>query len=157
MSIFNLLSPSSVLVNLEAKDSSEVIRTMGEKLKAQGFVGDDFVEATLKREENAPTGLILAGKYNAALPHVDLEYVKSSALGLATLKKEVTFQNMVNKAEAVPVRLVIMLALSDPKQQINALGQISNLLQNPQVVDRLVESSNDRDIFSALGEIETEI
>jgi mannitol/fructose-specific phosphotransferase system IIA component (Ntr-type) len=32
-----------------------------------------------------PTGLPLGGEFNAAIPHVDIEYVNKSALALATL------------------------------------------------------------------------
>ncbi|MBX3003541.1 MAG: PTS sugar transporter subunit IIA [Anaerolineales bacterium] len=150
MSIFDLLAPEAIHLNVEAQSAEEVIRSLGGGLQAAGKVKDGFVEATLERERNMPTGLALAGEYNAALPHVDLEYVESSALALATLSQPVSFRNMVNKEEEVAVRLVVMLALNDPKSQIEALGQVAVLLQNPRIVARLVAASDVQDVQAAL-------
>ena len=111
MNIKDFLSKEAVLLGLEASTSEEVIRLLGGKLRDQGFVKDNFVDAALEREANLPTGLPLGGDYNAAIPHVDIEYVNKSALGLATLKEEVVFYNMVENDVEVPCRLVIMLAL----------------------------------------------
>lgn len=154
MSIFDLLSPQDIYLNLEAHNADDIIRHMGNGLHQAGKVKDGFVQATLEREHNTPTGLALGGEYNAALPHVDLEYVESSALALATLAQPVNFHNMVNKAEQVPVRLVVMLALRDPKSQIEALGQIAVLLQNPAIVGRLVEAESPQAVEAALNMVD---
>ncbi len=102
MGIRNLLNPQAIFIQLEARNSEEVIRTLGGKLYELGFVKDNFIEATLAREANMPTGLPLGGDINAALPHVDIEYVNKPALALATLKRPVVFHNMVEKEEEVP-------------------------------------------------------
>ncbi|MCW5878266.1 MAG: PTS sugar transporter subunit IIA [Anaerolineales bacterium] len=154
MSAFNLLAPASVHLGLQAHSAEEVIRLLGGELRSHGKVKADFVEATLAREATNPTGLVLGGRYNAALPHVDLEYVNQSAIALAVLKDPVTFHSMVDQAEEVPVQLVIMLALVDPKAQINALGQIAEVLQNPEIVEKLVHATTSKEIFLILGQIE---
>ena len=91
------------MLGLEAATSEEVIRILGGRLRDLGFVKDNFVEAALQREADLPTGLPLGGEYNAAIPHVDIEYVNTSALGLATLKDEVIFYNMVESDSPVPL------------------------------------------------------
>lgn len=151
MSIFELLSQDDIYLNLQADTAEDIIRLMGDGLHQAGKVKDGFVQATLEREHNTPTGLALGGAYNAALPHVDLEYVQQSALALATLTEPVHFYNMVNKEEQVPVRLVVMLALSDPKSQIEALGQVAVLLQNPAIVEQLVAAESKADVIAALS------
>lgn len=154
MSIFDLLAPQSVHLHLEAETSEDVIRALGEGLRAMGAVKDGFVQATLDRERWAPTGLVLSGDYNAAIPHVDLEYVQRSALALATLDAPVHFQSMMDKAEAIPVRLVVMLALADPKAQIQALEQVARLLQDPETVERLVSADSVGQVFVTLRAME---
>jgi PTS system galactitol-specific IIA component len=151
MSIAQFLSPEAIILQLDARTSEEVIRALGEKLRVLGCVKDNFVEATLEREANMPTGLPLGGEINAAIPHVDIEYVNRSALGLATLKQPVTFYNMVENDEAVPVRLVIMLALDQPKSQIEMLQEVAGLLQNPAVVSRLMDARAPEDVFAVLA------
>jgi len=115
-----------------------------------GYVKEDFVEAALERERNMPTGLPLGGEYNAAIPHVDIEYVHKSALGLATLKEPVVFYNMVENDKEVPCQLVIMLALDQPKAQIEMLQSTAGLLQSPEVIERIMKAGSVADLFEAL-------
>jgi PTS system galactitol-specific IIA component len=151
MEIKDFLDPSAIVLQMEAQTSEEVIRELGGKLLDLGFVTDDFVEATLAREASMPTGLPLGGSVNAAIPHVDIEFVKKSALGLATLKQEVVFYNMVENDVEVPCRLVIMLALDKPKSQVEMLQSVAAVLQQPAVIDALIAAETVEEIFSALS------
>jgi PTS system galactitol-specific IIA component len=151
MNIKEFLNERAVILGLEATSSEEVIRTLGGKLRDLGYVKDNFVEAALEREANMPTGLPLGGEYNAAIPHVDIEYVNQSALGLATLKEDVVFYNMVDSDEVVPCRLVIMLALDTPKSQIEMLQSVATVLQNADTIRNLVNAKTIEEVFSALS------
>lgn len=151
MNIKDYLDTEAVVLQMEAETSEEVIRALGGRLLDLGFVQDDFVEATLERERNMPTGLPLGGEINAAIPHVDIEYVKKSALGLATLKHDVVFYNMVENDVAVPCRLVIMLALDKPKSQVEMLQSVAALLQDPETIQQLMAASTADEIFAALS------
>lgn len=151
MDIKDYLCKEAILLGLEAATSEEVIRELGGKLRDQGYVKEDFVDAALDREKNMPTGLPLGGDYNAAIPHVDIEYVNKSGLGLATLKNEVIFYNMVENDVGVPCRLVIMLALDQPKSQIEMLQSVAAVLQNPDTIKSIVNAKTPEDIYSALG------
>ena len=156
MGISHLLKPQAVLIQLEAHNSEEVIRILGSKLHELGFVKDNFEEATLAREASMPTGLPLGGEFNAALPHVDIEYVNEPALALATLKHPVIFHNMVERDEEVPVRLVIMLALDKPKSQVETLQQVAEVLQRPDIVAQLMEAQSPADVLAILASLESE-
>lgn len=151
MGILQFLQPDAISLQLDAHDSEEVIRHLGEKLLALGCVKDDFVEATLAREASMPTGLPLGGEFNAAIPHVDIEYVNKPALALATLKQPVVFYNMVEADQEVPVQLVIMLALEQPKSQIEMLQQVAGVLQQPECVSALMEARTPDEVFAALA------
>ncbi len=151
MDIREYLNEKAVILGLEAANSEEVIRVLGGKLRDLGYVKDNFVEAALEREANLPTGLPLGGKFNAAIPHVDIEYVNKSALGLATLKEEVVFYNMVENDVEVPCRLVIMLALDKPKSQIEMLQSVAAVLQDPDIISKLVSAKTTEEIFSILS------
>ena len=85
MSIAQFLPQDAIVLRLDASSSEQVIRVLGNRLHKLGLVKDGFVEATLRREADMPTGLPLGGEINAAIPHVDIEYVNQSALALATL------------------------------------------------------------------------
>lgn len=151
MEIKDFLDPGAIALNLDVETSEEVIRELGGRLLDLGFVTDDFIDATLEREANMPTGLPLGGSVNAAIPHVDIEYVKKSALGLATLKQEVVFYNMVENEVEVPCRLVIMLALDQPKSQVEMLQSVAAVLQQPAVIDALIAAKTVEEIYTALS------
>jgi PTS system galactitol-specific IIA component len=138
-------------LHLEAQSSEDVIRALGTRLLQLGYVKDDFIEATLKREASMPTGLPLGGEINAAIPHVDIEYVNRSALALATLKQPVPFYNMVEIDEVVPVQLVIMLALDKPKSQIEMLQTVSGILQQPELIERIMKASTSAEVLALLS------
>jgi PTS system galactitol-specific IIA component len=151
MNIKDYLCEDAVIIGLEAGNSEQVIRKLGGKLRNLGYVKENFIEAALEREANMPTGLPLGGEYNAAIPHVDIEYVNQSALGLATLKQDVVFYNMVENDAEVPCRLVIMLALDQPKSQIEMLQRVAAVLQDTEMVMKLVSAETTEDIFSILS------
>ncbi len=154
MNITELLPPEAICLQMEAVSSTEVIERLGGALKQLGHVKEGFVEATLAREASLPTGLPLGGSINAAIPHVDIEYVNRPALGLATLAEPVVFHNMVEPEVEVPVRLVIMLALEQPKSQVEMLQQVAALLQRPDVVDRLMTAATPDEVFTILSGLE---
>lgn len=139
--IAELLQPSCVLLNRTYENSEEIIQAVGAELFKAGFVKGTFSQAAIEREKNLPTGLPLAGGLNAAIPHTEIEHVIKPALGLVTLAKEVNFQNMVSPSETVPVRMVFVLALEQPKAQIEMLQEIASVLQNPELVKRLLEAT----------------
>ncbi len=149
--IAKLLHPEGVLLNCEFSSSEEVIRAIGDKLFKAGYVKDTFVEAAIEREKTLPTGLPLGGGINAAIPHTEIEHVIKPALGMATLKNEVNFRNMVSPDELVPVRLVFLLALEQPKAQVEMLQEVAGVLQNSTLVSSLLEKSNYEEVIKAFG------
>jgi len=145
--IVQLLQPESVLLNCEFTSAEEVIKALGNKLFEAGFVKESFVGAAIEREKKLPTGLPLGGGINAAIPHTEIEHVIKPALGMATLKNEVNFRNMVLPDELVPVRLVFLLALEQPKAQIEMLQEVAGVLQNPKLVSDLLEKGSYKEII----------
>lgn len=150
MKIKDYLDPGAILLQLDAESSEEVIRELGGLLLDLGYVKENFVEATIERERTMPTGLPLGGDFNAAIPHVDIEYVNKSALGLATLTQPVVFYNMVENEVEVPCRLVIMLALDQPKSQVEMLQSVAEVLQDPARIEKLMAAESVEEIYTAL-------
>ncbi len=150
MNIKDFLCEEAIILGLEASSSEEVIRILGGKLRDLGYVKENFIDAALAREATMPTGLPLGGKYNAAIPHVDIEYVKKSALALATLRAPVVFYNMVENQVEVPCQLVIMLALDKPKSQVEMLQSVAILLQTPEMIENILSANAVDEVFGVL-------
>jgi PTS system galactitol-specific IIA component len=142
MNILDFLVPSSVALQYEASNSKDVIAHLGKCLFDAGYVRETFVDAALDRESRLPTGLPLSGDVNAAIPHTEVEHVLKPGLAMATLSAPVTFQNMVSPDEAVPCQLVFVMALDQPKAQIEMLQEIAGILQNPEVINRLMSAKD---------------
>lgn len=148
--LLDLLVESAIRTHLDASSPMEVIEVLGGDLRREGYVRDDFVQATIAREREMPTGLPLSGSINAALPHVDLEYVLKPAVALATLNAPVEFHQMVDTSELVPVQLVIMLAMNQPKSQITMLQQVSSILQSAELVEGLMGCDTPGEVVALL-------
>jgi PTS system galactitol-specific IIA component len=146
----DFLVPEAVDLGIDAGDASEVIRRIGARLLQAGYTRESFTEAVLEREKTIPTGLPLSGKYNAAIPHTDVEHVRKPGIGMATLVRPVVFKNMVSPEEIVEVRLVFVLALDQPKSQIEMLQEVAQVLQRPEVVAALMEAQNLEQVHVAL-------
>jgi PTS system galactitol-specific IIA component len=151
--LLELLEPSAVCLNLYTPDATAVITTLGGLLMKSGYVKESFVGAALRREKELPTGLPLGGDVNAAIPHTDVEHVKRPGVAMATLQKPVVFQNMVSKEEAVQVRLVFLLALDQPKAQVEMLQEIAGVLQDDAVISKLIAAKNFSEVRQTLSSI----
>lgn len=141
-SLHTYLVPEALVFGLEADSAEEVIRNLAGKLMYAGYVRESYVESVLAREQKQPTGLPLEGRFNAAIPHTDVDYVIKPGIAMATLNRPVMFRNMVNPDEEVAVHLVFLLALDQPKSQIEMLQQLSQVLQHPEIVEQLMNARN---------------
>jgi PTS system galactitol-specific IIA component len=153
MNILDFLAPGSVALHYKAMDSKDVISHLGKLLLEGGYVRETFVEAALDRESRLPTGLPLSGDINAAIPHTEVEHVLKPGLAMATLSAPVAFQNMVSPEEAVPCQLVFVMALDQPKAQIEMLQEIAGVLQNPAIIERLMSAHDFEDVQTALSKV----
>ena len=142
MALSELLLESTITLNLDSQSSADVIQHLGSKLLDAGLVNESFINAALEREKVMPTGLPLGGIINAAIPHTDVEHVHKAGVAMATLAQPVIFQNMVNPTEGVEVRIVFLLALDQPKSQIEMLQEIAGVLQNPNLIEGLVSAKS---------------
>ncbi len=150
MALAELIEKSAIILNYDAKDAADVVQALGDRLLAAGYVKETFVDAALNREKSMPTGLPLSGDANAAIPHTDVEHVLKAGVALATLKNTVTFQNMANPEQPVDVKLVFVLALDQPKAQIEMLQEIAGILQDSSIIDRIMAAKTEQGVLSAL-------
>lgn len=146
----SLLVKTAIITHFSAKNAEDVVTALGNSLEEAGFVKDTFVQAALTREQSMPTGLPLMGEANAAIPHTDIEHVLKPGVALATLNDSVTFQNMANPEEPVDVKIVFLLALDQPKAQIEMLQEIAGVLQNPDLISKLVNADTADEIVNLL-------
>ncbi|MGX7100087.1 PTS sugar transporter subunit IIA [Globicatella sanguinis] len=125
------------LFQLEVKNQAELFKIMSEQLVNNGCVKDSFLEGIINREKEFPTALEI-NQIGFAIPHTDSIHVNNSQICFASLKEPLVFYDMTNKEREIPVRLVFMLAMSQPHEQIDTLQNLVNLFQNQERVQELL-------------------
>lgn len=130
----------------KADDYQEVEARLADRLHDLGYVKDSYAAALAKREEDFPTGLHL-GRFNAAMPHCDPEHVSEGAICLGVLKQPVPWRLMDDKAQTCDVSIVIMLAITDPKEHIAMLRKVIGLIQDQALVERVISCDDTDEVF----------
>jgi len=143
------LQEENIILLPDARDATEVITHLSDALEKRGYVKSSFRDAVLERELSLPTGLELDGQIHAAIPHADVEHVNSPSVALAVLEKPVIFRCMVEPEKELPVRLVFLLAMNEPKKQVELLQQIATILQDNELIQRLVNSKTEKEVMEA--------
>lgn len=136
MELLDYLNEEFVLTDMAAESAKDAICTMARALCSAGYVKASYAGAVLAREATFPTG-IENGGYNFAIPHTDQGHVNKPAIAIATLRSPVEFARMDAENATTSVRLIFMLALTEPDKQIGALRSLMRLLQDYQFCDKL--------------------
>lgn len=151
-SVENLtIHEDNIVVNMEAGDRVEVIRRLGGLLFQHGYVKETYVQAVLDREVVFPTGL-QTHLLGMAIPHTDTEHVIKPALAIATLTNPVIFQAMGSPETEIPVTIVMMLAISDPKAVIPVLRSVLFILEKSEALKALTQATSELEIKEVMQE-----
>lgn len=122
------VSPELVMMELEAQTDQEAIGIMAKMLYDKGYVKESYIEAVKDREKGFFTGLGFE-EMGVALPHTDAIHVKRQAIAIGILKKPVRFRTMGELDGYVEVRLMFMLAINKPDQQLDFLSHMIDSCQ----------------------------
>ena len=135
----------------EAESDTEVLKRMCDHLYEKGIVKETYKEAILERESNFPTGLNTGG-INVAIPHADVLHVKEASLCVGILNPTVDFHAIDEPEVKLPIRLVIMLVLTEPHGHLEMLQKVVGLIQNQDDVAKIVTSENTKEIETLIDQ-----
>ena len=150
--IWEQLKENLIITDLEASSSSDVFSALGGLLTKEGYTKDSYVAALNAREAEFPTGLDL-GELGVAIPHTDASHVNKNAIAIATLKNPVDWIQMGSDDEPVGVKLVFMLSLA-AKGHLEELQQIIGIIQDTEIVKKLIGSDSPAEIIQAIKDKE---
>lgn len=139
------ISEENILVGTEAKSCEDIIKKLGALLYNNGFVRDTFTQAVLDREKMYPTGL-QTNTFGFAIPHTDTEHVIKASLAIATLQEPVPFRAMDNPDINIPVTIVMMLAIRDPKKVVPILRSVISIIEDGDALIALSKASSTLEI-----------
>ncbi len=129
----------------------ELIHELVTSLSQKGYVKSSYEEAIYKRELEFPTGLILDGAFNVAIPHAETEHVLKPAIHLAILNSEILWENMEDPDEVIPVHLVFLLCIKKPELVVPNLKALTdNVFSKPDIVSFLKTENDEEKIKEQL-------
>ena len=138
----DLLKKENVQIVESATDWKDAIRISVQPLEQHGYVESRYKEEIISNVESMGPYIVLAPYI--ALPHARPEQgVKESQIAVTLLQNEVRFAG-----EEKPVKLLIALAASDNNRHLDALMIISELLQNEDTVQKILNSKDKEELYS---------
>lgn len=139
-----------IKVGLDAADEEDALRQMSAEFVALGVAKDSFPEALLERERVYPTGLP-AIAFDIAIPHCASENVKETSMGVAVLAHPVEFPQMGSPEITLHPEILFMLAIKDPKKQIETLQKIMGVIQNADLLNAIKKARSADEVYELLA------
>ena len=149
MTLMEILSPKSVIVDLDGETKDEIIEELVDALEVGEAITDrdKVLQAVLEREKIMSTGI----GDGIAIPHGKSDAVVRLAAALGTQKRGVDFESLDGEPAYVFFLLVSPANVSGP--HIKALARISRLLKNDDFKKKLTAAAAAEEIVAI---IETE-
>lgn len=154
--IWEELDKSVIVPDLEAKTWEDVMKNLGQKLIDSGYTKESYIDALIAREKDFPTGLDIDG-LGVAIPHTDVSHVNKAGIAIGVLKEPVTFIQMGTDDEEVGVKLIFMLAVTDPNAHIDELQRIIEIIQDKEVLEKLFTVTDKETIIEVIKEKENSL
>lgn len=153
--VWEELDESLIKIDLDAKNSIDVFKSLGRLFQEKGIAKDSYVDALIEREKDFPTGLDI-GDFGIAIPHTSSDYVNKAATGIATLKNPVDWVQLGTSDDHVDVNIVFLLAVKDPNAHLEFLQAIVKIFQDKSVMKKILAEKNPKNIIEIIKKKETE-
>ena len=137
-----------IMTNVDAKDSEDAIRQVGQLFLKNGFVKDTYIDAVVAREKVFATGLELDG-ISIAMPHTDIIHVNKPGVTVAKLAHPVEFEHMGEPGRKVQAEMIFMMAIVDPKDQIGKIMKVLGVFQNKEAMEAFKKAETEDEIYEA--------
>lgn len=148
----NLLQEELIFLDVTARDQFELLQKLSQELFKRGYVKDSFAAGIIQREKKFPTGLD-TGTVKVALPHTEAVHVIKPAILVASLKQPVNFMAMATNDQQVPVSLVFMLAISEPKVQLATLSKLMGIFSEHEILTEIQAANSAPEIYQKLSTV----
>lgn len=145
-----IVSEELIFTGVRVGDAEEAIRFLADRLLQKGCVAPEFPDAVVEREKKFPTGLPTPG-IGVAIPHTDKGHVLTPRIAVAVLESPVFFGEMGNPEKKVSVELVFLLAIRDPKAQLENLKKLMALITDREGLREMRAASSAEEIFERLS------
>ena len=145
--IWEELDKAIIFDEVDATDWKDVMMKVGGTLVQENYAKKSYIDALITRETEFPTGLDVNG-IGVAIPHTD---------AIAVLKNPVDFIQMGSDDDIVKVQLIFMLAVVDPSAHLEKLQRILAIIQDTDVLMKLLNVHEKQEIIEIIKKKEKEL
>ncbi|MDD7305224.1 MAG: PTS sugar transporter subunit IIA [Peptoniphilaceae bacterium] len=147
----NLIDKNYIFVS-NADDKDEVFEEIYKSLYKDDLVTKNFLDMVKEREKNYPTGMdmsVVGGiNYNIAIPHTESYAVKTSLVVPIQLRKELTFNNMIEPDQEIKVKFLFLILNDGSDEQTDILARIMDFVTKTENINDLFEIYDEDEIYS---------
>ncbi|HJC83112.1 MAG TPA: PTS sugar transporter subunit IIA [Candidatus Anaerostipes avicola] len=137
----DLLKQENVQIIDQVSDWKEAIRQSVAPLEKGGYVQSCYKEEIIKNADELGPYFVISEKI--AIPHARPEQgVNESQLAITLYKEPIVFSEKWKN-----VRLFIALAAKDGNSHLDALRKITEVLQNPETIQKIIEANTEEKIY----------
>lgn len=151
MTTKKLFQEKIIFLNQDFEDKIALFEGICPELLKAGWIKESFQSAIIEREKHFSTGL-QTEPIAVAIPHTDAEHVRKSFIALIRVNNPVIFQHMGIPEQEVNAKLIFILGISEPKNQVTILSNIINMFTNADLMQELTNETNKQVIQDKLNE-----
>ena len=146
MRISDILSPSLIQLDLQARDKEELFAEMVQMFVRQGLILDREVALAtlLAREAQMSTGI----SRWLALPHGRLAEAQGILIALGVSKSGLEYDSL--DGEPVYVVVMVFAEIGRPGQQVQALAEISRLFALPELLENVRKAKTPQQVLQII-------
>lgn len=139
-----------IFLDKSFKNQQAFFEAISEELFSKGWVKASFKEALVKREQAFPTGLETQ-PISVAIPHTDAEYVKKNFIAMIRVNEPISFVHMGIPNKKVAARIMFLLGIVDPANQVKILSNLVTLLSNEKIMTDLMHEKSRKKIVQTMN------
>jgi nitrogen PTS system EIIA component len=146
MNIKTFLSPADVIIGVEARDKSTLLKSLSTRAAdALALAADAVTNQIERRDELGSTGI--GG--GVCIPHARLREVKKPFGLLARLREPIDFEAI--DGQPIDIIFLLLLPAAFQLEQLNALAAVARKLRDPEVLRKLREAPSATALYDAVA------
>lgn len=153
MRITQLLTESTIILDLQSESKQQVLSELVEQLDRAGKLNDKnaFTQDILAREEQSTTGI----GDTIAIPHAKSAAVKAPAIAFGRSFNGIDFDSL----DGQPAHLFFMIAATDGANDdhLEALSRLATFLMDEKFRVKILEAETKQQVLQVVSDKETEV
>ena len=145
-SLSELLSRELIQCKDSVEDWQMAIRLAASPLLRDGYIKESYIDGMITSVENLGAYIVLAP--HVAVPHANPNLgVNKLGISLLQLRRPVDFDLEHEQDEDKQVQLLFVLAAVDSTAHLKALQQLSFILDDEELIDKLIHATNEQELY----------